>query len=267
MAYNIPGMFKLVQGVPPRTPRYGPVAPRPSAMQGFLDGGMYNIPGYDHAPDHREIMTPEEWVGSDSLSDDGGMLPAETATGESVFIRQLIGMGYADTIEDAKAQWEDMSEDQRAVIRRAFFGEDPSGGGGDGLAGTYAQIAENARQFNEQMAFERERAKQEDAVARWGAEMQRQQAMSDFTQARDAAKVARKSMFNDAASGALAAQQSAMGTANIPGIENWRMDGGAESDAIIGNAPIIRTDPSLAYGQQLAEPADLYEPNIPGVTF
>lgn len=267
MAYNIPGMFKLVQGVPPRTPRYGPVAPRPAAMptMGFTDGGYLNIPGYDG---EREQMTPEEWVGSDSLSGGGGgMPPADTVTGESIYIRHLSD-AYGMTVEEAAAQWEDMTPEQRKTVIDSYFGREPGGSGsGDGLAGTYAQIAENARQFNEQMAFDRERAKQEDAVARWGAEMQRQQAMSDFTQARDAAKVARKSMFNDAATQAIGAHQAGLGQANIPGIENWRMDGGADSAAIIDRAPIIGFNPSLTYGEQLEAPAELYEPNIPGVTF
>ncbi len=265
MAYNIPGIFKLVQGVPPRSPRYGPVAPRPAAPMGFTDGGEYNIPGYDG----REIMKPEDWVGSGSMggapgAGDGGG-GGDAVTGESIYIRHLAD-AYGMTVEEAAAQWEDMTPDQKKTVMDSYFGKKDASGD-SGLAGTYAQIAENARQFNEQMAFDRARAEQQDKQNRWQAEMTRQQALSDFSSARDAAKVARKSMFNDAATQAIQAHQAGLGQANIPGIENWRMDGGADSAAIIDRAPIVGFNPSLTYGEQLEAPADLYQPNIPGVNF
>ena len=265
-AYSIPGIFKMVQGVPPRAPRSGPVAPvaaPPMPMQGFTDGGTLNIPGYDG----REVMNPEDWTNAPPGSTPPGA-PDEPADAASVLYYRIAT--ELDLITPEGELDLNRAKDLYASNPSYFnkqYGFGPEGADGSGLAGTYAQIAENARQFNEQMVYNRERAQQEDRVARWSAEMNRQQALSDFSQAKDAAKVARKSMFNDAATQAIGAHQSGLGQANIPGIENWRLDGGADSAAIIDRAPIVGFNPSLTYGEQLAAPADLYQPNIPGVNF
>ena len=252
MAYNIPGMFRMAQGVPPPAPRYGPV------MQGFDGGWTYNIPGYDG-------ITAEDFTSvPGGTTPPDGSPPQGTVVGESIYIRHLAAF-YGMTVDEAATQWEDMKPDAKQFIIDDYFGRDDKDGSGSGLAGTYAQIAENSRQFNEQMAFERERAQQEDRVARWQAEVTKQQAMQDFYSARDNATLSRKQIFNDAAGGALAAQARVMGQANIPGIENYRLDGSGGN--VLSNAPIIRTDPSLAYGQQIQTAPDMPVPNIPGVSF
>ena len=266
--FNIPGIFKMVQGVPPRTPRYGPVAPVAAPMaQGFDGGGTYNIPGYDG----EEVMTPGEWTSTPGGGGGGGNAPgapAEDAPADPSSVLYYLIATELDLVtpegELDLARARDLYNSNPSYFNKQYgFGAESD----SGLAGTYAQIAENARQWNDKMAFDRERAGQEDKVARWSAEMNRQQALSDFSAAQDAAKVARKSMFNDAATQAIQAHQSGLGQANIPGIEGWWMAGGAPSDAIIDRAPIVGFNPSLTYGEQLEAPAELYQPNIPGVNF
>lgn len=262
MAINAPSLFRVAQGAA-SVPRYGPVAM--PQTQGFMGGGnMPMVYGYDGTP-----LNAEDWVNAPpGAPQPGGNAPdVGGATPDDYFISALAA-DRGLTFDEADAIWSSMGEDDKNLVRSALRRDlSPGGGGGSGDGAAYAQIAQRAAEFKEQMAFDRERALQEDKQARWTAEMNRQQALQDFYAQRDQAKVARKQMFNDAATAAIGAHQAGLGQARIPGIEKWRMDGGAASDQIINNAPIVGFNPSLTYGEQMEGPADLPEPNMPGVNF
>lgn len=255
---NIPGYFHVAQGVAP----VRPVTP------GYEHGGELNVPGYDEGGKfglHNTLLNKVSGKDVESFSGAGGGAPQPQVDPNSRKYYDIASM-YPDLIgslEDARQLYNSDPAYYDALIAAQTSKLLGSGGGGGGSsdATAYAQIAENARQFDLSR-------RDSQAIARQDAAVTREKMMQDYYSTLEAMKAAKKQAHNDAVTGALNAWSQNVGQANIPGIENYdQFADPAGSSQILGNAPVLRFNPMEAYGRQQSQQTAIPTPNIPSPVF
>lgn len=243
------------------------------AVPGRMDGGPVHVAGYYTGIDPADYGPAAGSQPAGPAGNAPGGNPAPNP--DNFYISQIVGIlppnpdGSAATFDDAVSMWNDMSDAQKANWRTSIDRKvNPNGpGGGSSDAATYASIAERANEAAQQLAFDKVKEQHQMAMARQQAAADASKAATDFSLNQEALKTARKQAHNDAVTSALNAWTANVGKANVPGWQNWRMEGGQASNDIMSGAPLLNFNPLEAYGKQLSEPAQLTAPNIPSIDF
>lgn len=268
---NIPGLFSIIQGAKaqPRFPQTHQM-PDGNAMAGPSMGGP-NTPGYLFGGEMAvggymgDEPTLEERFAADG-DDDGDPEPdADYAV--------IARMGGDGGYEAGVKTWVFMTPAQKATERATFDAENaaalrdlaPDSDGGS--AATYAGIAQRAAEARMQDAREREFERNRMTEQKRAAAVEREKAGQDFFNNRELLKTQRAQLQADRTTGALNAWSQNVGHANIPGIENYSLQGGQGAEAAVQAArPKLNFNPLAAYAQS-PEWEEGTAPNIPGLDY
>ena len=135
------------------------------------------------------------------------------------------------------------------------YNKTASGGGGADNSLGYAQLAQQAMQWEKERADRQAENIQANRIAQ-------ERASQDYHANLEAINTARRGQGIDAGRAAMDAFTANVGYANIPGIENWNPFNGD----IAPKQDIYRIDPSLAVGTNLPG-ANIPAPNIPDLVY
>lgn len=167
----------------------------------------------------------------------------------------------ADTVSDQQIMMQLQDPGARTQAEAAYnaslsqYNKTASGGGGADNSLGYAQMAQQAMQWEKERADRQAENIQSNKIAQ-------QQASQDYYTNLEAINTARRGQGIDAGKAAMDAFTANVGYANIPGIENWNPFNGD----IAPTQPTYRIDPSLAVGTNLPG-ANIPAPTIPDLVY